>query len=72
MPDIAAAMQELVAAYRCLVKISHDKLTAEQVGQLRELEQKLALALIHLPRNKMERKATKEFIERMYERSEPL
>lgn len=61
-------LRELAAAYKCLVEISAETLTAEQRGNLIVMERHLILAMQHAAKNPLERGAVARFLERMQAR----
>ena len=68
MRDDALATQYVVGAYKSLIKIPTEQMTAAQQAHLLETEQHLIKALMNLPRNRLERAAIRRFIERMMKR----
>lgn len=58
----------MTEAYKSLVLVSAEKLSAEQVGCLKRVEAHLARAMYCLPRNSLERSAVRDFIDRMTRR----
>lgn len=68
-------VSELSKAYKSLVKITTQKLTAEQLAHLNVVEQHIARALQHAARNPIERDAVRSFIAKQMKRetdTEPL
>ena len=68
MPDEAGALRELLDAYRNLVKVSRERLSAEQSDYLRQVEYKLIAAMLKLPRNRFERQSVRSYIEKLMRR----
>jgi hypothetical protein len=66
--DEVTVLRSAMAAYRELVKITKEKMTAEQVGHLLQAERHLTRALMHMGRNRLERFGIKQFVMKMMRR----
>lgn len=68
--DPARVVQELQQAYRELVQIPKETMTAAQLSHLLQVERHLIKALMHSGRNRFERAAIIAFVERMMRRED--
>jgi len=65
MRDDATVLRALMVAYKELVLITKEKMTADQAGHLLQVERQLVRALMHVDRNRLERFAIRRFVMKM-------
>jgi len=62
------ALLEVASAYRHLVKVDQTEMSDEQKEHMKQLEGCISRAIMHLPRDKDERRMLRRFVEQMERR----
>ena len=62
------ALLEMLSAYRHFVNVDQDSMPEAQQEHMKQAEYCISRAIMHLPRDMVERRALREFVEKMMRR----
>jgi len=62
------ALLEMLSAYHHFVNVDQDSMSEEQREHMKQVEHCISRAIMHLPRDMVERRVMREFVEKMMRR----